>query len=317
MPLNFPDSPSTNDTYTDSNSAVWQFDGVKWDVITSATKRFFSGAKVANSTTINLTATSSAITWDTESFDVDNYFDSGLPSRLKAPLTGFYRVVSAITTSSDGVGSNYNIQLRKNGTTVINSTNLGANQTAVYDEIIELNQDDYVEIYASESGAVGDLLSSSTFEIHRMGLSIGTALSANQAFSGARATLTAAENATSTETAVPWDATDFNVNADILGNTYWDGGTPSRLTVKTDGYYRVKSFIEAGTSGSTDSYTLSLKKNGSTVLETASLSPNDFVDLDEIYSLLDNDYIELYIKDSDNVGSITLNSYLEIVRLGL
>jgi len=317
MALNFPNSPSTNDTYTDSNSAVWQYDGVKWDVVTSSTRKVFSGAKVSNSSIVNLTASSSAISWDTETFDVDNYFDSGLASRLKAPLTGFYRIVATITTSSDGVGSNYTILIKKNGTTNLVTTTAGANQTVVYDEIVELSQDDYIELYASESNSVGDLAAGSTFEMHRMGLSLGTGVSANQAFSGVRGVLTSVENATSTLTAIPWDTTDFNVNADVLGNTYWDAGTPSIIRVKTDGFFRIKSFVQAGSGGSLDSYTVTLRKNGATTLETTSLSPNDFVDLDEVYSLADSDYVELLILDSDNSGSITTDSYLEVVRLGL
>ena len=317
MALNFPNSPSTNDTYTDSNSAVWQYDGVKWNVITSATKKVFSGAKVRNSALINLTATSTAISWNTEVFDVDNYFDSGLSTRLKAPLTGFYRIVATVSTSSDGVGSNYTFEIKKNGTTSLVTTTAGANQSVVYDEIVELTQDDYVELYASESGAVGDIAANSTFEMHRMGLSIGTGISANQAFSGVRTTLTAVESLTSTPTALAWDTTDFNVNASVLGETYWDAGTPSIVRVKSAGYFRIKSFVEAGAGGATNSYTITLKKNGSTNLESVTMSPNDFVDLDEVYSLADSDYVQILASESNNTGTISTNSYLEVVRLGL
>lgn len=317
MALNFPSSPAQDDTYTDDNSAVWQYDGVKWNVITSSTKKVFSGAKVTNSAEINLSSVSTAISWNTESFDVDRYFDTGLPTRLKAPLTGFYRIVATISTSADGVGSNYTILLKKNGSTTLTTTTLGANQTAVYDEIVELSQDDYIEVYASESGAIGDIAANSTLEMHRMGLSIGTGVSANQAFSGARGILTSAENATSSETALPWDNVDFNVNADVLGNSYWSSGNASRFTIKTNGYYRIKSYIQVGSNGSSGSYTIALKKNGSTTLESTTLSPNDFIDLDEVYSLSVEDYIELYITESGNTGTILTTSYLEIVRLGL
>lgn len=95
MALNFPSSPTTGQTYTDDNYAVWRFDGVKWDVITSTTKKLFSGAHVELGTNFSLTPTPTAISGGVTAivpFDTDNYFRVAYPSRIYVPTNGFYRI---------------------------------------------------------------------------------------------------------------------------------------------------------------------------------------------------------------------------------
>ena len=41
------------------------------------------------------------------------------------------------------------------------------------------------------------------------------------------------------------------------------------------------------------------------------------MDLDEVYSLAEDDYLELMISNSDNIGSVTSDTYLEVTREGL
>jgi len=313
--LDFPTSPTLNDTYTDDQSAVWRWDGEKWNVITSDTRRLFSGAKLTLASQVNLTTTNTAVSFDTEEFDVNTFYDSGNASRLTVPDNAYYRIAAELITSGDG--SSYTIVIKKNGTTDLSSTTAGPNQTVVYDNTVLLTANDYVEVYASETSGTGDINTNSKFEIHRLGKTVATAVSAHAAFSGVRSTLTSAEATTSTNTAIAWDTTDFNVNADVLGSAYWASGTPSRLTVKTAGYYRAKSYIASGTAGGANTYQLVLTKNGTTDLTNAGIDANDFLELDEIFSLAADDYLELYVKNTDNTGEIATTTYLELVRLGV
>lgn len=317
MALDFPSSPNNGDTYDDSNNTTWRFDGVKWDVINTTLAKVFSGSKVTLSSIINLSSTLTALSFDTESFDVDDYFDPGSPTKFTIRENGYYRLLAFIQSSADGIGSQYDIRVRKNGTTDLSATNIGPNQTAVYDEIVLLTTGDYVEVYGSETGAVGDISTDSYFEISRAGLTPGTGVGVLAAFSGVRTTISSEFALSGTLTAVDFDGTDFNVNADVLGNTYWTVGTPERITFKTGKYYRIKCFAQVGSGGGTGTFTVTLRKNGTTVLATQTLSTDDFIDLDEVFQFVANDYIELLAKDTEATGAVLTNTYLEATRLGL
>lgn len=317
MALNFPSTPTNGQTYTDDNSVVWSYDGTKWNVVTSNTKKFFSGAKQLRTSSFSLSSTLTAVTYNSQPFDTDDYYDSSNSSRLTVNRNGYYRIHALILTGSNGSGSSYTVNVVKNGSTNLSSDNLGANQGAAYDEIVELQAGDYIELKASESGSVGTLIDGTMLEVARLGLTIGTGITSYEAFSGARATLTSNVSMTSTATAVSWATTAFDSNATVLGGTYWSSGSATRLTAGVTGYFRIKGFIATGTAGSSNSYTVTLKKNGTTNLETINMSANETLELDEIYQLSANDYLELFGSNSGSVGTILSSSYLEIVRLGV
>jgi len=317
MALNFPSTPATNATYTDDNSAVWQYDGEKWNVITRTTKRAFVGARVSLSADYSLTSTLSAVSFSTEDFDTGSFWASGSPTKFSITQNGFYRINAQLQAGSSGTAQSYTLGIYKNGVALTTSI-AAANQYNTYDEIVQLAVGDYVEVYAAESTSVGTLESDNTFfEITQVGLNLGTGISTWSAFSGAKATLTAAESCTSTATAIAWDDTDYDQNADVLGSTYYAAGTPSRLTAKVTGYYQIKILAETNTQGSEGSYTVTLKKNGATDLESTTIGPQDTLYLDKIYSLTANDYLEVYISNSGSTGQIKDTAYLEIVRLGV
>lgn len=317
MALNFPSSPTNGQLYTDDNSVVWLYDGTKWDVVTSNTKKFFSGAKSALTTTRSLTTTSTALTYDEQTYDTDNYYSGTNPSRLTVDRNGYYRINILILTGVTGSGLSYTVDVVKNGSTTLSSSNIGANQSATYDEIVELAAGDYIEIKASESNAVGTLLDGTMIELTRIGLTIGTGITSFEAFSGARAIVSSAVSMTSSPTGIAWTSTTFDSNADVLGGTYWTVSNASRLTVGVNGFFRIKSFVGTGTAGGTNSYTVAIKKNGSTTLTTINMSASETLEFDEIYELVDNDYIELVASNSGSVGTILNSAYLEIVRLGV
>ncbi len=82
MPLNFPSTPVNGQQYTDNNAVMWEFDGVKWNVITGTANKMFSGCKVTLSSNVALTATSTAVTFDVEQYDTDSYFTPSFPKRI-------------------------------------------------------------------------------------------------------------------------------------------------------------------------------------------------------------------------------------------
>ena len=47
------------------------------------------------------------------------------------------------------------------------------------------------------------------------------------------------------------------------------------------------------------------------------MSANDFIELDELFYLLADDYLELMVSNSDNTGAILSTSYVELVREGV
>lgn len=319
MGLNFPTSPIDLQEYIDSNGTVWEYNATKtvWAVKRYDELKEFSGAKIEFTSAYTLTTVSTAVSWDSSNFDTGTYFDiNNSPTKLIIKDTGYYRINALITTGDQGNGASYTISLIQNGTIIMTTDTAGPNQGIHYDEIHLLHTSDYVEIYASETGAVGTLLTTSYFEIERVGFSIGSAFSTRGAFSGVKLNLTSVESMTSTPTTITWDTTEFNVNADINGNIYWDITNSDKLTIYTTGYYRVKSMFETGPSGVANSYTIDLKLNGAT-LESSSLGPIETLDLDETYNFTSGSYLQVYAKNSGGVGTITTDSYFEVVRVGI
>lgn len=319
MALNFPSSPTNLQEYIDGNGTVWEYNATKtvWSVKRYDELKEFSGAKLEFTTALTLTSTLSSISWDGSTFDTGAYYDNvNYPTRLTVERTGYYRVNVLLITGAQGNGASYTFSVRQNGTTSLSTDTVGPNQAVHYDEIHLLHTGDYIEIWGSESSAVGTILTTSYLEIERVGFSMGSSFSSRGAFSGVRTILTSVENTTSTPTAITWDNTDFNVNADINGNVYWDSMVSDKVTIHTTGYYRIKSMFETSANGTANSYTVDLRLDGST-LESSSLSPLEVLDLDETYNFTSGSYLQVYVDNSGAIGSITTDSYFELVRVGV
>lgn len=312
MPLNFPSSPVNGQTYADNNGVVWEYDNVKWKVISGTTNRMYSGVKLKFSSNTSLTSVSTAISFDTETFDTDSYFTLSVPNRVSIARAGFYRINFSVYSGTNG--SSYTINIKKNGSTTLATAIIAPNQYTNFDEIIELSTNDYVEVYASEATSTGTLLTDTVLEITRLGSPMGTTISPAETFSGARGVLTSDFSTTNTPVALTWSTTAFNQNADSIGSTYWNVSQASRFTVAINAFYRLKIAIAIG---STDNCTISLKKNNTTTLATATIEPNGYAQIDEIYSLNTGDYLELIVNDTNSVGTIDDSSYFEIVRIGV
>jgi hypothetical protein len=312
MALNFPSTPTTGQQYTDANAVVWEYDGVKWNVITGTANKMFSGCKIGLSANVNLTANSTAINFNSEQYDTDSYFTLSSPTRITFNRDAFYRVnLSAYTGTS---GASHIITLKKNGSTTLANTVIAPNQYTNYDQIVQFSESDYIELYGLDTAATGYLTSGTNIEMTRVGLAQGTNIPSASAFSGVRTILTSTYNTTNTATAITWANTAFNQNANPAGDFYWSAGTPNRITIGLTGYYRIKAEIFAG---STEGLTINVRKNGSTSIANTSIPVNGYGELDDIYQFNQNDYVQLLVSDSTSIGTITANTYLEIVRQGV
>lgn len=313
MPLIFPPTPAIGDTYTDDNSAVWQFDGVKWNIVTGTVKKLFNGAKVEFNTAYNLTTSLSVVQWDTETFDTGGYWNVSLPGRIVISQTGYYTINLVLFASA--TGSEYDLVLKKNGTEIIIVGSMNPNQSAEYYETMPMNAGDYIELYADELSSVGSLTTSSYLEVQQAGLGVGVGVNPSAAFSGVRPVISTVFNTTSTPTAIAWTSTEFDTNANALALNYWNALTPTRITIQSNGYYSIQIYIQLESTGS--NYTIALKKNGTTDLTSSSgLNPNDDAWIEETYYLLTNDYVEIFVSDAAATGGISTSTHMEVIRQG-
>jgi hypothetical protein len=319
MALNFPTSPTNSQQYTDDNGIVWEYISSKgvWDRVGSNSIKQFSGAKILFDVEKNLTSTLTACNFDTSEFDTDEYFDSvSFPSRLRIKRSGFYRVNILISVGSEGTGASYIFSVKLNGTNTLTNETAGSNQYVSYDETLQLYAGDYIELFASEGSSVGTLNTDSFMEIERIGFSIGSSASRGNEFSGVKLKLTTNENFTNIPTPLEWDTTEYNINADINANLYWNSSDAGKITIWTNGYYRLKSIFITENLGSSNSHLIDLRKDGITFL-SSSMGANDVMQLDETYNLLSGSYFEVYISDDESIGEISTDSYIQLIRLGV
>lgn len=319
MALNFPTSPTDLEQYTDPNDVVWEYSATKgvWNKLRVDVEKQFSGAKIYFITEKSLSSTLTAMGFDADEFDTGTYFNLGTyPTRLTVNRTGYFRINLLAVTGAGGTGASYTLRVRKNGSITLVSGNAGPNQFVSFDEIFLFTDGDYIEFLASESGANGTIGTDSFFQIQRIGFAVGSSFSAQTAFSGVKTELSTDFSLSATPTAISWDTTEYNLNADIGGDVYWENTSPDTITIKTDGYYRIKGEFYSSSPGSENSYLVDLKINSAT-LHSASLSSNEVINIDETVQLATNNTIEVFVSNSDSVGEITNNSYLAVIREGV
>jgi hypothetical protein len=317
--LSFPLNPSNGQQYTDPNGKVWEFDGIKWNVATAQSTKEFSGTKIYLIEPFFLNNTLTPVSFGGEEIDTANYFNPLTPTQIVIPRTGYYRIHMSIFTGQEGYGASYTIQLKRNNTNLLN-TDMSAYQSGVYDEIILLDVGDIISVYASELDGIGTLEVNSFLEVSLQGYTFGGAIIPGFEFSGVKAELQSDISTTDTPTAVIWNSNDiiFNTNANAAGNLYWTGTNPTRFTVSTGGYYRIRTFFLTNIEGSSDSYTITIRKNGSAEVENITLGGNESAELDETYEFITNDYLEIVISNSEAIGAIKQNeSFFQLIRLGV
>jgi hypothetical protein len=317
--LSFPSNPISGQQYTDSNGKVWSFDGVKWNISTSESIKQFYGTKISILNPVFLTSTLNSIEFDTEDYDTLNGYDLNSPTQIVIPRTGYYRVHLTIQTGQEGFGASYRMQLNKNSITLVDEL-MSAYQNAVYDETLLLNAGDVIQLKSSEEESVGTLEAGTILEVVLIGYTFGAPITPGFEFSGLKVELQNDVSVSSTPSPITWTSSDivYNVNANAAGGVYWTVSNPSRFYISTSAYYRIKAFFLTDSNGSTDSFTLLVRKNGSDTIETISLGPNESAELDETYYFMSGDYIEAIISNSENVGNIkALDTSFSITRFGV
>lgn len=320
MPLSFPASPSNGQQYTDSNGKVWEYDGVKWNIATSSSSKQFYGVKISLSQEYALTSTLTTVDFDVENFDTQAFYVTSTPNTITIPRTGYYRINLLALTGTEGTGASYNIQLRKNSTNLFSDT-MSANQAGTYSETLLLDVGDQIKLFASEDGDIGSLLTDSFIQIELVGYTFGGSLVPGFEFSGVKAELQNDVTTTTTPTAITWITSDivYNINANSAGNLYWSNTNPTRFTIATTAYYNLKAFFLTGINGTENSYTITIKKNGTTDLETILLGANASAALNETYQFEATDYLEVYVSNSAGGATLieSLETFFEIIRLGV
>jgi hypothetical protein len=318
--LSFPASPTNGQQYTDSNGKVWEYDGVKWNIATSESAKQFYGAKVSLSQETALTSVLSPIEFDVENFDTAAFYVTSNPATITIPRTGYYRINMLVLTGTEGFGASYNIELRRNSTNLFDDT-MSANQAGTYNEVLLLDVGDQIRLYASESDGIGSLLMDSFIQIELVGYTFGGSLVPGFEFSGVKVTLQNDVTTTTTPTAITWTASDieYNINANAAGNLYWSNSNATRFTIATTAYYNLKGFFLTGVNGTENSYTITIKKNGSTDLETILLGANASAALNETYLFNSTDYLEIYVSNSAGGATLieSIETFFELIRLGV
>jgi hypothetical protein len=317
--LSFPINPINGQQYTDPNGKVWEFDGIKWNVASAQSTKEFSGTKIYLIEPFFLNNTLTPISFDGEEIDTANYFNPLTPTQIVIPRTGYYRIHMSLFTGQEGYGASYTIQLKRNNTNLLN-TDMSAFQSGVYDEILLLDVGDIISVYASELDRIGTIETDSFLEVSLQGYTFGGAIIPGFEFSGVKAELQSDISTTETPTAVIWNSNDivFNTNANAAGNIYWTNTNPTRFTISTSGYYRIRAFFLTSIEGSSDSYTITIRKNSLTSIETITLGGNESAELDETYEFTTNDYLEIVISNTEAIGAIKQNeSFFQLIRLGV
>lgn len=156
------------------------------------------------------------------------------------------------------------------------------------------------DVYTDGNGVVWE------FDGVKWNVATGTAY---KTYSGVKLKVSTDYNLVSTSAAVDFDTEEFDTDS------YFSLTTPSRVTITKSGYYRINASVFSSSNGS--SYTISIKKNGTTDLASTSIAPNQFSNFDEIIELVLGDYVEVYASESSSSGALTNNTVFEVTRLGL
>jgi hypothetical protein len=319
MPLSFPINPTNGQQYTDSNGKVWEYDGVKWNISSSSSSKQFSGVKVLITSPVSLTPTDATINFDTEEFDTATYFVTTTPNTIVIPRTGYYRINLQVQTGAGGAGNSYSVTLNRNNLALFND-DMAPNQAGTYDDTILLNVGDTLQLLANEANSQGTLTLGTSLEVQLVGYTFGGAVTPGFEFSGVKVDLFNNISTTTTPTAITWISDDivYNINANAAGSVYWSVSNPTRFTIATTGYYRIKAFFLTGVNGADASYTINVRKNGTTSLDSASLGPSGTAELDETYQFTATDYLEVLVSNSGGVGTIeSSDTTFALTRLGV
>jgi uncharacterized protein YjlB len=230
--------------------------------------------KSANQSIAN--STSTAITWDQETYDSDNLHDNATNnSRMTVPAgVTHVRLDASITFAVHGTGYR-TVYFYKNGTTIVSRIQIDPSATAdtmmsLSSQVLEVVEGDYFEVWVKHTrGAALNVNTgvASWFNMEIVGPTVVTTTetSAGQPFKGALVSKAADETAANytAGVAVPWTSEIYDV-----GGWHSNATNNERLTVPA-GVTKVRLaaslYIQAMSAG--QSMAMSIKKNGSADVE--------------------------------------------------
>ena len=136
-----------NFAYLKDTNITTYYTGSAWANL-DTTSTIFSGARLYNTTTQNISnATSTAITFNSESYDTGSYHSTSTnTSRITVPSDGYYRLDAEIFYDANATGGRF-LSIKKNNTTEIAYTEIGAATQASIATGIALS----CQIYATAS----------------------------------------------------------------------------------------------------------------------------------------------------------------------
>lgn len=268
--------------------------GLKW-----VQGGIFKGARVRRTTNQAVaTATFTPISFDTTFYNVGGIWSAGSPTRLTAPVDGYYEVKGQVRWANNTTNTR-GLWFQKNGT--------GNRIQGVYapamnsleqstSTVIQLTAGDYIEVLAyQDSGGSLNITPFATGDdcLGSMNLiAVGTAIVppgiASCVSRAAAQTITSGAN-----TAISFDTTDNNDAG------FFSGAAPTRLTANVTGYYALSGFIEYAAGTDSTRRLAVIRLNGVTSLNETSQVAVVAVGLVSacsvslIYKFTAGDYVEL------------------------
>lgn len=168
-------SSGSNNTPTNAKFAV---------TVLGGGSQVFSGAKVIRTTDQTISNnTATAISFDSEIFDTDNYHDNSTnPTRLTVPRAGYYRATAIVRMADGSNTTDFYLTISKNGSQLASVTSAKStvfnDNRAELSAIFQLAAGDYLEagVYQSAGGnrtVVHDAGEGPTFSIEMVGVAGG------------------------------------------------------------------------------------------------------------------------------------------------
>lgn len=158
----------------DTNSTEY-YSGSAWAAIGGAAA--FSGASVYKSATQSIPHdTTTVVTWSSEDFDTNNFHSTSVDTgRFTIPTAGKYLINLTLGWDTTGSTVNKNVNLRKNGTTILGNNGNGTGsgyQTMSLQYVVNASVSDYFDITVYQpTGSALNILNNtaSTFQISYLG----------------------------------------------------------------------------------------------------------------------------------------------------
>lgn len=252
-----------------------------------------------------------AVSWDVEEVDDDDFYAAGQPTRLTVPTDGWYIITFYFDWATNGTGYRQGT-VRINGVTSENTVNSPDNNRDDDDKrqnlpvILWLTTGDYIELMVWQNSGGGLNLTGRGDIVRAQGdLAMGA---------GSGATLRRAANQSvnnASDTLISFDTEDSDTD------NYWAIGVPTKIYAPEDGWYVVYSHINWQNNVLGTRY-IAIKKNGAWyIFQSMDATPRAGYVVNNICAviyLLSGDYVEINVWQN-SIGSLNVTARLGIVHV--